>query len=121
MAEPIRDPKKLQQSLDEFQSLQRQLQFFTVQRQQVAMQVEELKAAQDALKDASGVVYKAVGNLLIETSKSEANKDLSEKIETFEVRAGTMAKQEEKMRARSDALREELEKMTREPGSEAAA
>ena len=120
MAEPIRDPKKLQQQLEEFQSLQRQLQFITVQRQQVAMQVEELKMAQEALKDASGTVYRAVGNLLVETTKSEANKDLSEKIETFGVRAGTMAQQEEKMRSRSDELREELEKATREPGSEAA-
>ncbi len=110
MAEPIRDPQKLQSQVDEFQNLQRQLQMVSMQRQQVSMQVEEMKMANEELKNASGKIYKAVGNLLIETSAAAAKKDLSEKIETFEVRAGSLGKQEDKLRAKSEELRSMLEK-----------
>lgn len=112
MVEPVRDPKKLQEQIEEFQNLQRQMQMMAMQRQQVQLQVEEMKLAQEELKGASGQIYKAVGNLLIPTSAAEAKKDLTEKLETFEVRTATLVKQEERMHARSDALRVELERLT---------
>ncbi len=110
MAEPIRDPQKLQSQVDEFQNLQRQLQMVGMQRQQVSLQVEEMKMAAEELKDAPGKIYKAIGNLLIETSAAAAKKDLTEKLETFEVRAGSLGKQEDKLRAKSEELRAMLEK-----------
>jgi len=111
MAEPLRDPEKLQGQLEEFQNMQRQMQMYSMQRQQLSMQLEEMKMAQEALKDAPGKVFKAIGNLLIETTAAAAKKDLAEKIETYEVRAVSMAKQEEKARAKADELRASLEKM----------
>jgi prefoldin beta subunit len=66
--------------------------------------------ASEELKSASGKIYKAIGNLLIETSTAAAKKDLSEKIESFEVRAGSLGKQEDKLRAKSEELRAMLEK-----------
>lgn len=114
MAEPIRDPRKVQDQLSEFQSLQRNLQMFGVQRQQAQMQLEETKAAQEEVKGASGLIYKAVGNLLVQTTREEAKKDLSERIETLGVRSATMEKQEQKMRTRADELRAQLEKAAKE-------
>jgi len=116
MAEPVRDPAKLQGQLEEFQNTQRTLQMYSMQRQQLSMQLEEMKMAQEALKEAPGKVYKAIGNLLIETTAAAAKKDLSEKIETYEVRAASMAKQEEKARAKAEELRVELEKMVGSAG-----
>lgn len=84
---------------------------YSMQRQQLSMQLEEMKMAQEALKEAPGKVYRAIGNLLIETTAAAAKKDLSEKIETYEVRAASMAKQEEKARAKAEELRIDLEKM----------
>ena len=110
MAEPVRDPKKLQSQVDEFQNLQRQLQMVSMQRQQVQMQIEEMNMATEELKTASGKVFRAIGNLLIETSVAAAKKEMTEKLETFEVRNGSLGKQEEKLRARSEELRAYLEK-----------
>ena len=45
MAEPIRDPEKLQGQLEEFQNMQRQLQMYSMQRQQLSMQLEVMKMA----------------------------------------------------------------------------
>lgn len=110
MADPLRDPKQIQAALEEFQQLQRQLQMVLMQRQQMAVQMEEMKNATEELKKTSGTVYRLVGTLMIESSKDDAKKDVAEKLETFEVRNGTMQKQEERMRARLEGLRADLEK-----------
>ena len=110
MAEPIRDPQKLQSQVDDFQNLQRQLQMVSMQRQQVQMQIEEMKMASEELKTASGKVYRAIGNLLIETTVAGAKKEMTDKLETFEVRNTSLGKQEEKLRTRSEELRAYLEK-----------
>jgi prefoldin beta subunit len=116
MAEPIRDPKKLQMQIDQIQNVQRQMQVLGVQKQQIQLQIEELKLAKDALKDADGEIYKAAGNLLIQTDKPKAKKEVDERIEVFEVRQKTVAKQEEKLREMFESLRKEIEKETAEPG-----
>ena len=116
MAEPIRDPKQMRAALDEYQSLQRQLQMVMIQRQQMEVQVEEMKNAQGELKGSSGGIYQLIGNLMIETNKEAAGKDLAEKIETMGVRTGTMQKQEDKVRAKLLELRRELEKASGEGG-----
>lgn len=112
MTEPIRDPKKLQQEIIQFQDLQRKMQVYEAQSQQMQMQIEELKLAQDAVKSSSGKVYKAIGTMLVETKKDDAKKELVEKIEVMEVRLKTLKKQEDKTKEELDKLRGELEKMT---------
>jgi len=111
MAEPLRDPEELQKQLNEFQETQRQLQFVSTQRQQLQLQVEELKLAEEELgKSEKGGVYRAIGPLLVESSKADASADLKGKKELFEMRIGVLAKQEEKLRPRFDELRAALEK-----------
>lgn len=110
MAEPLRDPQALQQQLADFQDLQRQLQFIVGQRQQLSMQVEELKMAQDELSKAEkGSIYQAVGPIMVETTKSDAASMLKERRELFEARIAVLSKQEEKMRPKFDDLRAKLE------------
>lgn len=114
MAEPIRDPKKLQMQVEQIQNVQRQMQVLGMQKQQVQMQIEELKLAKEALKDAGGDIYRAAGNLLIQTDKAKAKKEVDERIEVFEVRQKTIAKQEEKAKEMFESLRKEIEKGTAE-------
>lgn len=115
VAEPLRNPDELQKQLGEFQELQRQLQFTSGQKQQLQLQVEELKMAEEELSKAEkGGIYRAVGPLLLETTKTEANADLKGKKELFELRINVLAKQEEKLRPRFDELRAVLEKAIKE-------
>ena len=115
MAEPLRNPDELQKQLAEFQDIQRQLQFTSGQKQQLQLQVEELKMAEEELgKAEKGGIYRAVGPLLLETTKTEAGADLKGKKELFELRINVLAKQEEKLRPRFDELRAVLEKAIKE-------
>ncbi|MCX8194846.1 MAG: prefoldin subunit beta [Candidatus Micrarchaeota archaeon] len=114
MAEPLRNPQELQRQLVEFQETQRQLQLMAAQRQQLLLQVEEIKPAEQELSKCDKGIYRAIGPLLIETTKSEASEDLKNRKELFEMRAGILAKQEEKLKPKLNELRNALEKAIRE-------
>ena len=114
MAAELRNADDLQKKLAEFQDLQRQLQMVSGQKQQLIMQVEEIKMAESELANSEKTVYRYVGPLLIETTKADAGADLKEKRELFEMRVSVLEKQETKMRPKYDELRNELEKALRE-------
>ena len=114
MAEPIRNAEELQKQLGEFQDMQRQLQMITAQRQQLILQVEEIKLAESELGKTEKGIYRVVGPLLLECSKADANADLKEKKELFEMRISVLGKQDEKIRPKMDELRATLEKALRE-------
>jgi len=116
MAEPLRNIDALQKQIGEFQEMQRQLQFISSQRQQLSMQVEEIKMAEEELAKSEKSVYRALGPLLMETSKADASADLKGKKELFEMRSGVLAKQEEKLKPRFDELRVSLEKALQQQG-----
>ena len=114
MAEQLRNADELQKKLMEFQDLQRQLQMVSSQKQQLIMQVEEIKMAEGELTKSDKTVYRYVGPLLIETNKTDAGADLKDKRELFEMRVSVLEKQETKMRPKYDELRNELEKALKE-------
>ncbi|MCX6771484.1 MAG: prefoldin subunit beta [Candidatus Micrarchaeota archaeon] len=114
MAEQLRNADELQKNLAEFQDLQRQLQMVSSQKQQLIMQVEEIKMAENELAKSDKTIYRYVGPLLIETNKTDAGADLKDKRELFEMRVGVLEKQETKMRPKYDELRTGLEKALRE-------
>ena len=114
MAAELRNADDLQKKLAEFQDLQRQLQMVSGQKQQLIMQVEEIKMAEGELAKSDKTVYRYVGPLLIETNKADAGSDLKDKRELFEMRVSVLEKQETKMRPNYDLLRNELEKALRE-------
>ena len=114
MAEALRDPKDLQAEVEEFQRTYRQLSAISTQRQQIIIQIEELKMAQDYLKKTkeSEVIFKAVGNLLIQSEKKGASKEIDDKLELFELREKTMKKQEDSTREKLESMRKKLEAAT---------
>ena len=114
MAEELRNADELQKNLVEFQDLQRQLQMVSGQKQQLIMQVEEIKMAEGELVKSDKTVYRFIGPLLIETTKTDASADLKDKRELFEMRVSVLDKQETKMRPKYDELRNSLEKALRE-------
>ncbi|VVC71666.1 Prefoldin subunit beta [uncultured archaeon] len=63
----------------------------------------------EALKTATGKVFKSAGMLVLESDKATLEKELSEKKETLGVRLQVLLKQEEKLRKRLLDLKSEIE------------
>ncbi|RLG20191.1 prefoldin subunit beta [Candidatus Micrarchaeota archaeon] len=98
-----------QKKIAEFQSIQAQLQFMRYQKQQYQMQMRDADFALQELEKASGELYLNAGLIMIKSSKDDARKDLTEKKELINVRMNTLAKQEDTIRQRAEALKSELE------------
>jgi prefoldin beta subunit len=109
MVEVPASDKALQDDIVEFQALQRQLQVTIMQKQQFSVQLEEIKLADEELDKNSGMIYRAIGSIIVQANKEDAKKDLVEKKEMFEMRVGQLTKQEEKLRKRLMELRDKLE------------
>jgi len=93
-----------QQILLEMQTFQQQMQTVLMQKERLGVQGTELEEALVELKKSSGEeVYKAVGPILIKSTKTELETELSEKKESVELRLKSLQKQEERLK---DKLKE---------------
>lgn len=100
-----------QQLLIQLQTLQQQVQAIAIQKEGLSMQKMEIEMAQKELeksKDADEV-FKAIGPVLIKTSKKDMAKELSEKTETIELRLSTLAKQDEKLKEKAKETQNSLQ------------
>ncbi|HII83699.1 MAG TPA: prefoldin subunit beta, partial [Methanobacterium subterraneum] len=62
-------------------------------------------------------VYKTAGNLLIKVPKPELTEEMTEKLETLQLREKTVARQEERVMKRLQEMQESLqESMQMQPG-----
>ena len=110
-------PKQMQDKLAQFQTIQSQLQMIMAQKQQLILTVADIENAVKELgKSGGGKVYRMVGPLLVETTKEESEKDLSEGKETAETRIKVLEKQEKKLNEKFEELRTEIQEMIREKG-----
>lgn len=81
-------------------NLQQQIQILNMQKQQLSMQQKEFDNALEELKNAKGSIYKSAGNLLIEVSKIEAQKDIEDKRDTVSKRLETLELQEKRLKSK---------------------
>lgn len=112
MYQPQSNPE-LEKDILEYQNAEKQLQYILLQRYQLQLQLNEIALAIDELKKAKGDVYKSIGGIMIKTTVQDAEKDLKEKKELFEIRTKTLAQQEEKLKAELLKLQEKIEKTSR--------
>ena len=99
----------LEKQLQDFQNLQRQLQLLSMQKQQVAVQLDEVKMAEEEMAKSKGALFRAVGSLIMESSKEDVKAFLKERKETLDMRAGITAKQEDKLSKQLTEMRTQLE------------
>ncbi|MBI5222937.1 prefoldin subunit beta [Candidatus Micrarchaeota archaeon] len=95
----VKRDEDLNRSLMEYENMEKQLEVLLIQKHQLEIQRSEIRHAVDALKGATGDVYRSVGTVLIHTTKDTAEKDLKEKEELLEVKVNALAKQEERLRS----------------------
>ena len=88
-----------QQILVELQAFQQQMQTVLMQKESLNIQNIELDKALEELKKATTEdVYKAVGPILIKSTKKDLEIELAEKKESVDLRLKSLQKQEEKIK-----------------------
>ena len=106
-------PPAAQQLLLQMQTFQQQYQSAAVQKEGLTIQKLELdKALEELARTKDGEdVYKAVGPILIKSSKSEMTKELSERLETIEVRLKSLDRQEDKVKEKMQEGQKQLQEL----------
>ena len=112
-------PKQLQDKLMQFQNLQGQMQMVAMQKQQLFLQAADTENAMKALEETKEgtKIYKAAGQLVVETNKTDTEKKLKEDKDLIDAKTKMIEKQEKKISEKLEELRTELQTMMRPPGA----
>ena len=104
-------PPQIQNQLAQLQQVQQQAQALATQKAQMDGIKKESEMALEELEKLSddAVVYRAVGELQIQSSKVDTIAKLTEKNETLSLRLQSISKQEERITKRFTQLQEQLE------------
>jgi prefoldin beta subunit len=104
------DNEEKRKLLGEFERDRQMLQSISSQKQQIAMQIEIIKASLEELDETKEkTVMKIIGNILVSKSVEDMKKELKEQQESFELRNKTLAKQEESLVSKLNAIRAKVE------------
>jgi prefoldin beta subunit len=111
-----------QQILIELQTFQQQMQTVLIQKESLNLQNMEIEKAFEELKKATNEdVFKAVGPILIKSTKKDLEKELAEKKETIELRLKSLQRQEDRIKEKLKQVQgkfEEFLKSQEGPASE---
>jgi prefoldin beta subunit len=114
MAE-IRLTPEAQQILIDLQAFQQQMQTVLIQKESLNIQSMEIDKALEELKKATTEdVYKAVGPILIKSTRKDLEKELNEKKETIDLRLKSLQKQDDRIKEKLKDYQEKFEHMLRE-------
>ncbi|HJJ96576.1 MAG TPA: prefoldin subunit beta [Methanocorpusculum sp.] len=112
-------PPQIQQQLAMFQQIQQQLQQVSSQKMQYEMTLRETKRALEELGAAAedAVVFSSAGSILIQKKKDAVSAELQEKIDSLELRVGSLEKQEKTMAAKAGQLQKQIQDAVSGAGS----
>ena len=112
-------PPEAQEKIEELQDLQETAQRVAVQKQQAESTLTESETALEALEnlEEDTVMYREVGELLVETEYDEAYDDLEDKVDSLEIRVEQLSKQEERVQEQFESLQQELQQMLQGGGA----
>ncbi len=111
-------PPQVQNQLAQYQQVQQQIQSLSMQKNQMESMKKESEMALEELEKLSddAVVYKAIGNLQIQSSKEKTVSELKEKLETLGLRLQSLSRQEERIVKRFQQLEEQLKQSMGQQG-----
>ena len=112
-----------QQVLIELQTFQQQMQTVLIQKESLSIQSMEIdKALEELEKTKHNDVFKAIGPILIKSTKKDLTKELNEKKETIDLRLKSLQKQENRVKEKLKESQEKFEGiMKKQEESEATA
>ncbi len=104
-------PPQIQQQFGMFQQLQQQLQQVSSQKRQYEMTMRETKRAieeLEAIKE-EAAVFSSVGSIMIQRDKESVKADLTDRIDSLELRISSLDKQEKAMTSKAAQLQKQIE------------
>jgi len=106
-------PPEAQEKLEELQDLQETAQQVAAQKQSAESTLNDSKTALEALDEMEDdtVMYREVGELLVETEYDEAYENLEDRVDSLEIRVEQLNKQEERVQEQFESLQQELQQM----------
>jgi prefoldin beta subunit len=111
MAE-IRLSPETQEILIELQTFQQQTQTVLIQKESLNIQNMEIDRALEELKKTTNEdAYKAVGPILVKSTKKDIEKDLAERKETIDLRLKSLQKQEDRLKEKMKQTQERFEEI----------
>ena len=109
--EDTQTPQQLQDKLAKFQGLQNQIQMIMAQKQQLAMQSNDIENALKELKEQEGKLYKLAGPIMVEANKETTEKELTSEKEKLDSNLLIYEKHEKKLTEQLKKLSDELQSM----------
>ena len=103
-------PPSVRQQLARFQQLQQTLNVILAEKQRLEAELIEVKDALEVIQKSpdDAAVYKAVGPVLVQSSRQKLIEELSERKELTETRLKLLEKQEQRTREQLESLQKEL-------------
>lgn len=103
-------PPKVQNQLMMLQQIQQQLQTVISQKAQYEIAVKEAKKAQEELAEVAddAEVFVSVGTILMQRDKATVSTQLSDKIESLELRVKSLEKQEKALQGKFEQLQTQI-------------
>ena len=93
--------------IDQLQLLQQNLQNILLQKQQLQKQLSEIDSALESMKDSTST-YKIIGNIMVASKKTDLQKDLQQKKETFDLRIKNFEKQEQTLKQKLEEFQQKV-------------
>lgn len=112
-------PPQAQQLLLQLQTFQQQINSVAMQKENMNIQKIETDKALEELQKAkeNEEIYKAVGPILVRSSKSNMKKELEERKEMIDLRLKSLEKQDDKLRNKIKENQEKLQEFLKGIGS----
>jgi len=96
------------QKIQQFQTLEQNLQNLLLQKQNTQIEFSEIKSALNEIEKTEEDVFKIIGQLMIKTDKSKMKQELIDKEKVLEMRLESFEKQEENLNKKMEELRQDL-------------
>jgi len=105
-------PESVKSDIKRYQDVTEKLRLVLLNKQQVQIQLTEVNNALDELQkvDSETMVFKIIGNLMINKKKEDLINELSERKETLEIRLKSLEKQEKLLKDQLKDLESRIHK-----------
>ncbi len=106
-------PPNLQQQILRLQQLQQSLAVLLTEKQRLEAELAEVSSALEEIgkMDDSAVLYKAVGPVLVQSTKDRLMSELNERKELADTRLKVLERQEARARSQIESLQKEVQRM----------